>query len=275
MPLSVVRYGCAIRLYHHIDTDDITTKGDAALKSAFLDYINNGGFPEMQGMKNKRGYVQSLIEAILEKDIRQRFKIRNIDALRRTANQLISNPCQSVNYDKLSETLGVSDKTIKNYVGYLSQAFLVRLLSKFSYKSMERTRIQKAYLVDTGMQNNRIESFAPENIGWRLENVVCIELLRRCTKEYLDIYYYKNSPSEKVVDFLVCSQDKAVELIQVAYDIDSPKTYKRETSALVSASAALHCDKLVLIAFSPTRTVEEGGKEIKIYSALDWLLDDR
>lgn len=245
---------------HNIETTSMTTKGDAALKSAFIDYINDGGFPEMQGMRNRRGYVQNLIEAILEKDIRQRFKIRNIDALRRTANQLISNPCQSVNYDKLSKTLGVSDKTIKNYVGYLSQAFLIRLLSKFSHKSMERTRIQKAYLVDTGMQNNRTESFAPENIGWRLENVVYIELLRRCSKDFLDIYYYKNSPNEKEVDFVVCNQDKAIELIQVAFDIDSPKTYKRETSALVAASNALHCDRLSLIAFTLQELSKKMGK---------------
>lgn len=259
-------------VFHHIDTKGVTTKAGAALKSAFLDYINNGGFPEMQGMRNKRGYVQSLVEAILEKDIRQRFNIRNTDALRRIANYLINNPCQSVNFDKLSRSLGVSDKTVKRYVDYLGQAFLIRLLSRYSHKSMERTRIQKAYLVDTGMQNNRFDSFASENIGWRLENVVYIELLRRCTKDFLDIYYYKPSPNEKEVDFVVCNQDKAVELVQVAFDIESPKTYRRETSALVSASEALHCNKLSLIAFTSTRNVEERGKVIRIFSALDWLL---
>lgn len=68
--------------YHRIDTQSITTKADADRKRAFMDYIHDGGFPEMQGLRNKKAYVQSLIEAILRKDIQKRFKIRNIEALR-------------------------------------------------------------------------------------------------------------------------------------------------------------------------------------------------
>ena len=60
----------------------------------FMDYIHDGGFPEMQGLRNKRAYVQSLIEAILRKDIQKRFNIRNIEALRKLAHHLINNACQ-------------------------------------------------------------------------------------------------------------------------------------------------------------------------------------
>lgn len=42
-------------------------------------------------------------------------------------------------------------------------------------------------------------------------------------KLFLDIYYYKESPRSKEIDFVVCNQDKAVELIQVAYDIEGEK----------------------------------------------------
>jgi predicted AAA+ superfamily ATPase len=132
----------------------------------------------------------------------------------------------------------------------------------------------KAYIIDPGLQNNRDNSFAGENIGWRLENVVYIELLRRCANEYLDIYYYKDTPRSKEVDFVICNQNKAVELIQVSYDIDNKKTFDREVNALLKASAALKCDHLSLIAFSPTRDIEIGGKCIHIYSAIDWLLKE-
>ena len=70
---------------------------------------------------------------------------------------------------------------------------------------------------------------------------------------------------------MVCDQNKAVELIQVAYEIDSPKAYDRETSSLVKASDALSCSHLTLIAFSQTRDVEIEGKTIHIISALEWL----
>lgn len=171
-------------MFHHVDLVGITTKADAERKRAFLDYIADGGFPEMQNMRNKRGYVQSLMEAIVTKDIQRRFNIRNVNALRKIANHLINNVCQEVNYDDLAKTLSMSDVTVKKYVDYLRQAFLIQLLTKHSFKSKERIRNAKAYIVDSGLQNNRDNAFAAENIGWRLENVVYIELLRRCTNSF-------------------------------------------------------------------------------------------
>lgn len=114
---------------------------------------------------------------------------------------------------------------------------------------------------------------AAENIGWRLENVVYIELLRRYANDFLDIYYYKPKANGKEVDFVVCDKNKAKMLVQVAYDIDSEKTFKRETSALVAASSVLGCDNLLLIAFADSRDIEVDGKVIHIKSALDWLLE--
>ena len=258
--------------YHQIDTQSITTKADADRKRAFMDYIHDGGFPEMQGLRNKKAYVQSLIEAILRKDIQKRFKIRNIEALRKLAHHLINNACQEINYDDLSNMLGIADKTAKKYVDYLSQAFLIQLLTRHSFKSQERIRNQKAYIVDTGMQSNRDNALAPENLGWRLENVVYIELLRRCAHNFLDVYYYKPTARAKEVDFVVCDKGKANELIQVAYEIDSSRAYDRETSSLVKASDALSCNRLSLVAFSPTRDVVVEGKTIHIVSVLEWLL---
>ena len=257
-PFSFMEY-CQ---YHKIDMHGITTKAEAERKRAFMDYIHDGGFPEMQGLRNKRAYVQSLIEAILRKDIQKRFNIRNIEALRKLAHHLINNACQEVNYDEMSDLLGITDKTAKKYVDYLCQAFLIQLLTRHSFKSKERIRNQKAYIVDTGLQGNRD----------RLENVVYIELLRRCAYDFLDIYYHKPTPRAKEIDFVVCDKSKTVELIQVAYDVDSPRAYDRETSSLVKASDTLSCNRLTLIAFTQTRDVVVDGKTIHIVSALEWLL---
>jgi uncharacterized protein len=261
--------------FHKINRTGLTTKADAERKRAFLTYIQDGGFPEMQNLHNKRAYVQSLIEAILNKDIQKRFKIRDIESLRLVANHLINNSCQEIKYDQLAQLLGISDKTLKKYVDYLKQAFLIQLLTKHSYKSKERIRCTKAYIVDMGLQNNRQDSFVPENIGWRLENVVYIELLRRAANYFRDIYFYKPSSQAKEVDFVISEQSNVIELIQVAYDISSEKVYARETSALVKAAADLHCDNLTLITFAPTREVEIEGKHVHIRSAIDWLLEQK
>ncbi len=258
--------------YHSVDTKGVTTKADAERKRAFLDYIRDGGFPEMQNLRNKRGYVESLMEAIVLKDIQTRFRIRNIDALRKIAHHLISNSCQEVNYDELSKLLGLSDKTVQRYVSYLQQTFLLCQLMRHSLKSKERMRGAKSYCIDPGLLNNRENSMAAENIGWRLENAVFVELLRRCANDYLDIYYYRPSAKGKEVDFVVCDKNRAQMLVQVSYDIDAPKTFKRETSALASAASALDCENLLLIAFAESRDVEIEGRTIHIRSAIDWML---
>ncbi|MBQ4548769.1 MAG: ATP-binding protein [Bacteroidales bacterium] len=260
--------------FHKIDTQSITTKADAERKRAFVEYVNDGGFPEIQNLRNKRVYVQSLIEAIVTKDIQKRFKVRNVDTLRKITHHLINNICQEINYDEISKLLNITDNTVRKYVDYLRQAFLIQLLTKYSYKSKERIRNAKSYIIDPGLQNNRDNAFASENIGWRLENIVYIELLRRCSNNFLDIYYYKANSRSKEVDFVVCNQNKTVELIQVAYDIDNVKTYNREVSSLINASTQLHCDNLLLIAFTNTRDIELQGKTIHIISAIEWLLEN-
>ena len=200
--------------------------------------------------------------------------MRDIDALQKIATHLINNACQVVNYDELSKELNLSDKTVKKYVDYLRQAFLILLLPKHSFKSKERISGEKAYMVDTGLENNRDYSMAGENVGWRLENVVYVELLRRCSKQFYDVYYYRPTARQKEVDFVVCNQNKAIGLIQVAYDIENQKTLERETSALVKAADALHCDNLKLIAFADRRAIVTEGKTIQIISAIEWLVNE-
>lgn len=267
-PFSFSEY-CA---FHKVDVVSITTKADAERKRRFVEYLNEGGFPEMQNIRNKRGYIQSLLEAILQKDVRSRFKIRDTEVLHRMAYHVINNVCQPINYGELAEVLGVSDKTTKKYMGYLQQAFLVQLLSKHSFKSRGRIFNEKAYIVDTGLINYRDASMAGENLGWRMENVVYIELLRKCAREYLDVYYYRPDARAKEVDFVVCNQNRVVELIQVAYDIGTEKTFNREVTALIKAGDDLKCDKRTLITYSTSHTVEINGRTIEVVSILDWLL---
>lgn len=267
-PFSFSEY-CA---FHGIDTTNITTKADADRKRALMDYMNTGGFPEMQGLRNKRGYVQSLIEAIILKDIQNRFKIRHVEELRKIAHYVINNVCQEVNYEEMTRLFELGDKTIKKYIDYLQQAFLVQLLNRHSFKSKERIRNQKSYVIDIGLLGNRDNAMMTESIGWRLENIIYIELLRRAARDFLDVYYFKPNARAKEVDFVVYDKGTAVELIQVAYDIESPKTYNRELSSLVTASNQLHCDHLTLISFAATKDVVIEEKTIHIRSVTEWLL---
>lgn len=262
-----------------VDVKGITTKADAARKIALEAYLNDGGFPELMKLRNPRGrrtYIEGLIETIITKDVAKRFNIRNPESIRRIAYHLINNSCQVIDYKTLAEISNLKTAaTAQKYTSYLAQAFLIHPLQKFSYKSKERITGEKAYVVDQGFVSNRGNSLLGENMGWRLENAVLMELLRRYCSAAEDIYYYKPSTRQKEVDFVVCRQNVVLELIQVAYDISDSKTYRRETESLILASSKLNCGNLWLICLGETRDVTVNNQTIHIVNAIEWFLNKR
>lgn len=142
-------------------------------------------------------------------------------------------------------------------------------INKFSFKSKDRIRNEKVYVVDTALATDKEGTIASDNLGWRLENVICVELLRRSKPLFHDLFYYKSASHE--VDFVVADGGKPVELIQVSYDISSSKTRNRELNGLFVGAKDLKCEKLTLITFDTAETVSMNGHTIEIVPAIDWL----
>lgn len=266
-PFSFAEY-CQFR---KIDTKDISTKGSAFKKAAFGEYMYKGGFPELFEVKNTRSYIQNLFDAIIRRDIQQRFKIRYIESLRRMANHLIDNFAQEMIYSNLAEQFGFgSAHTAGNYVSYLKQAYLLLGIHKFSFKSKERIRNEKVYVVDPAFISGREDTLTGENLGWRMENIVYIDLLRRTRPLFEDVFYYRE---QYEIDFVVCKGNTVKQLIQVCADISADRTLNREISALQKGASDLKCRNLILITLHDTRTVEKGNLTIHVVSVIDWLLD--
>ena len=162
---------CTIK---NVEKTSVSTKSKALRKVALQEYLQQGGFPELLNETNRRGYVNGLIDAIIKNDIAHRFKVRNIEALRRIAAYLADNYCQEFVAKTVGELFGVSNHTAENYYSYLKEAFLLVGINRFSFKSKERVRNEKVYVIDTSFVTEREDSFSLENIGWRLENIVCI-----------------------------------------------------------------------------------------------------
>ena len=83
--------------------------------------------------------------------------------------------------------------------------------------------------------------------GKILENVTCIELLRRKSVDSsLEIYYWKDYQQNEV-DFVVKQGPKIKTLIQVCQNLSENETKEREINALIKASKELKCKNLVII----------------------------
>ena len=254
-----------------LDTQVLTTKGQAAVKRELNTYLMNGGLPELLIEKDSQGYIMALLEAIIKRDITLRFKVRYPEVLQRLATYLIDNFAQEYNATTIAELLGVSDHTIDTYCGYLQEAFLLLVLKKFSYKSRERIRDSKIYVIDNAFISNRTNTFSTENLGWRLENAIYIELLHRASKRFADVFYYRDRTFE--IDFIVAKDGVVEELYQVCYDMTNEKTRKREVNSLLQGATKFHCSNLTILTFDEQETITEGDYTIQVKSASQWLLN--
>ena len=267
-PFSFSEY-CAIT---KTDTTSLSTKAKGLRKSSLQKYLLQGGFPELFNESNRRGYINGLFDAIIQNDIAKRFNVRNIEALKRIGAYLADNYCQEFVAKTVGELFGVSNHTAENYYSYLKEAFLLVGIHRFSYKSKDRVRNEKVYVIDTAFVTDRNDNISQENLGWKLENVVCIELLRRYKPLFCDIFFYKEAASQ--VDFIIAKDGNVKELIQVSYDISNEKTLFREIRGLKNAAKKLKCNNLTLITFEEHENIEEDGYTINVVSATKWLLND-
>lgn len=252
-------------------TDSDTTKDKGILRSVFDEYLHEGGFPELHSVGRKQMYINSLVKSIINKDIEKRYKVRYRAAFEQMTNHVLNISPVKINHADLQKQFGLrSIHTAENYYMYLKNAYLVCGLPKYSEKSKIRIRDEKAYAVDVALMNNRENTFVGENLGWRLETIVYLELLRRYRPLGYDIYYF-NEPSGEA-DFVVSKGNVASQIIQVCYDISNPKTLSREVRGLLIASERTKGNELFIITDHEEREIEEKGRKIKIVPAYSWLI---
>lgn len=257
-------------LYKQISLTSLTTKAQANLKVALNDYLIQGGFPELLIENNKHDYVMGLLDAIIKRDITKRFKVRYPEVLQRLATYMMDNFAQEYNASTLSGLFGVTDHTIDTYCHYLQEAFLLHSAHKFSYKSRERMHGEKLYVIDPAFLSFRSNTFNTQNMGWRLENAVFIELLHRASQTYSDVFYYRERGFE--VDFLVAKSGVVESLYQVCYDLTEEKTRKREITSLLQGARKFSCRDLTIITFSQEEQLDIDGYLIKVIPATKWLV---
>lgn len=270
-PFSFEDY-CAAK---KVNTKGQTTKAEGLRRHALDGYLMHGGLPETFFMKDQGKYVRSLLDAVINKDICKRYKIRYKKTLQQIANGLLDRFCQEVNYQDIQEIYHLkSVHTAKNYVSYIEKAYLVRLVPRYSFKSIERQNYRKVYAIDTAFVTDHADVLQTDSWGWRLENVVCVELLRRMEYATQELFYLRENRSYEV-DFAVVDQGHVTQLVQVTYDFSNPSTrlYNREIGGLIKGAEATRCNNLTLIMMhGEPHEIQEGNYIVKCIPITDWLL---
>ena len=246
--------------------DFYTTEGRAKLQNLQKGYLKEGGFPQYLNTGDPR-YLRELYNDIIYRDIVVRHRLTTEKPIKEVAYFLASNYTQKFTYQSVAKGANIkSAETVNDYIGYLEESYLLGVLTKYDYKVGEQIKSpKKAYFVDNGLVSQIGFSFS-ENMGRKLENAVYMELLRRGR----DLFYYNDG---KECDFIIRTNGKVTEAIQVTTSLQDPVTKDREETGLLAAMNAFDLEEGTIVTLDEVgeKTLSD-GKRINVIPFYRWCL---
>jgi len=138
--------------YHQLSPFNLTEIPDSVSQNALW---LKGGFPNMILARNSRmGYrwMDSFISIYLSRDLIELGLNASPRVIRNLWTMLAHQNGQLFNATTIGNSLGVTTPTVKRYVDFLEDAFLIRSLYPFSGNIKKRlVRTPRIYLTDTGI----------------------------------------------------------------------------------------------------------------------------
>ena len=241
-------------------------KGSPALRNLFNEYIRFGGFPQVvltEEDKDRMQILKDYYTAVIEKDIIQRYKVRDIKKLKEFCLNLYANVAAHFSGYQAEKKQKISQPTANKFLEYAREVFLVQTTDYFSYSFTEqKSNPYKVYAIDPGLYNAVSFRFS-ENMGRLFENVVYLALRRKGN----DIFYWKGKGE---VDFLIRKGTRIHKLINVCWDLNE-KNEKRELSGLCEAMDRFDVADAEIITTGYDDRMEFKGKKIVISNFFNWL----
>jgi hypothetical protein len=238
-----------------------------AQKSEVLSLLNKylifGGFPEIANRELpddlKIELLQSYYDSIVLKDCIAYNGVRDTGAFYRTMHYLLTNTATRYRYSTLSKALGNSENTIKKYIEYAEQAYVLNEISNFSFSAKENARPErKTYSADNGLISAVGVSFSP-NSGKLLENVVYNQLIHA---KYEDVAFVRTSEE---CDF-IARRDGIWNAFQVCYDLDSTNR-ERELSGFEVIDPQLKVSSKTIITYNQKDRIDD----IEVVPLYEWI----
>ncbi|MFR3483769.1 MAG: ATP-binding protein [Clostridia bacterium] len=158
---------------------------ESSTDEAWDDYFTYGGLPlilSRETAEEKAEYLMSLFQKVYLSDIIDRHKVRNREELDELVDILASavgsltNPLKLANTFKTVKKKTISDKTLKKYIDYLMDAFLVSKAVRYDIKGRKYIGSPaKFYFEDVGLRNARL-NFRQMEENHIMENIIYNEL---------------------------------------------------------------------------------------------------
>ena len=247
-------------------TGMIGTADKADVINLYSQYVKYGAFPELVTIRNKREYLNNIYQTIYLGDIITRNKITNDFAVRLILKKIAESVMKPLSYSRLTNILksagaAIGKQTVINYVGYMTEAYMLFTVQNYGAKLVEKETFPKYYFMDTGL----LGLLLMDSDTARLENLVAIELIRRYGDE--NVFYFENTVE---IDFYVPEADLA---LQVSYSVlDNMDTRERELGAFARLRNFIPEAKCLIISNSEEAELENDGIKVNVVPIWKWLL---
>lgn len=237
------------------------------IQTAFERYMKEGGMSGSylyKEQEEKYKYLADIFDTLILRDIRQKYKIRNVVLMDKIADFMMDNVSNLTSSRKISDTLTKSadisnHKTVGAYLDYLCNAFAFYKVRRYDIRGKKYlTSNEKYYLSDHAFRYAKLGT-RNFDYGRVMENIVALELMRRGYEIYVGVLY------KKEIDFVAVKQNEKI-YIQVSDDISNEKTFEREVDSLLKIKDAY---PKVLIA--RTRHEQYQYEGIQVIDIAEWL----
>lgn len=176
------------------------------------EYLNFGGYPRVvleELLEEKKKIMNEIYQSYLERDISYLLRIRKTEDFTNLVRILASQIGNLYNASEISRTLGISQKTVKDYFWYLQKTFIIHKVTPY-FKNIRKeiTKSPVFYFYDLGLRNYATGAFgnvvSPQEMGMVFENFIFNIMKEKFQNTSTEVHFWRTKDGAEV-DFIVDS----------------------------------------------------------------------
>lgn len=270
---------------HPLSFSEYMSAYPGSIQAGFNEYMLYGGLPQIltyESEELKVRFLKALFDETYIKDIKERYSIKKDDDLEELINIMASgigaltNPNKLANAFKSEKKSPISYDTIKDYIEYLCDSFLIEKATRYDIKGKKYINTPfKYYFMDLGLRNARL-NFRQSEKSHLMENLIYNELRIRGFNVDVGVVPVvtrdnegKQQRSQLEVDF-VCNSGSRRYYIQSAFRMETDEKIKQERASLLKVDDSFK--KIIIIGEETPIIRDEAG--ITTMSIHDFLLKE-
>jgi hypothetical protein len=242
-----------------------------------LEYMNFGGYPRVilaGDSEDKLRNIDEIYQSYIARDITYLIKADKIESFSHLIRLLADQSGKIINYSELSATIGISLVTLKNYIWYAEETYILKRVTPF-FRNI-RNEIGKTpmvYFNDHGLRNYALGIMGrlsrPDDIGFTFQSLVYQVLRRKLSWTGTELHFWR-SKSAGEVDFVV-EAGREIIPVEVKYREMTMPSMPRSVHSFIAKFAPQRC---LIVNRNLHTSIDINGCEVRFITLWDLLTEE-